>query len=234
MPKLRLGVLRRTTSQLQQCGVGSPKRMPAYPRNACELASGLENAEQQVRIVKGCSLARREDQLSVYRQRRKRPHDRKRQRYFPLASLCLWRAHAAPVIRSLDVQLSPTYVYILPPQCQDFTDPKTRQDSQEDHGSNRLRQYTQEPHGLSRHQNALLPHTLLFRQFNAQCRINAREMPPFHGTRVNLRQQIAQVMACFPAQSPIEFLQDKTLHLDGPHVTKTALAEARNKVKVQG
>src|SRR5262249_46468501 len=46
-------------------------------------------------------------------------------------------------------------------------------------------------------------------------RVFSGEVPPFLGIGKDLRHQIAQVIATFPAQSVVEFLQNKTLQIDG-------------------
>jgi hypothetical protein len=59
-------------------------------------------------------------------------------------------------------------------------------------------------------------------------------MSPLLGVDKQLRQQVAQVIARLPAQSVVELLQYKPLHLYRPHVAQPILAERRKKVQVEG
>jgi len=61
VPQLGLGILGRSSGQLQKRGMGAPERVPAHPRDANLLPGGFQVPEKQIGVVESRALSRSEN-----------------------------------------------------------------------------------------------------------------------------------------------------------------------------
>ena len=156
VPQLRLRILRRTTRQLQQSGMGAPERVPTDPGQADLPLCGFELPQQQIGIAEGSAFARGENEpLSLESAwtlgaRSQRDDQCSRQGKRSFAGFGFGRAEATAINGLFYPQLAFVEIEVLPAQAQNLPNSQTGQNREQNHGANRLPEMAEQERNLLR------------------------------------------------------------------------------------